>query len=111
MDDRLPTSLWLEAHLRLVAAQGIPYTIINKGASSSGLVLLKIYAPGEGAVLMQQQRNLDGEMGWMRLFKGEVTPEGEVDAYIRRSVDRDPDLWAIEIEDREKRNPFEGKVF
>lgn len=111
MDDRLPTSLWLEAHLRLIAQRGIPYTIINKGAASSGLVLLKIYAPGEGALLMQQQRALDGEMGWMALFKGAVTPEGEVDAYIARSVARDPDLWAIEIEDREKRNPFEGKVF
>jgi hypothetical protein len=111
VDDRLPTSLWLEAHLRMITQQGIPYTIINKGAPSSGLILLKIYAPGEGALLLQQQRDLDGNMGWMRLFKGEVTPEAEVDAYVRRSVDRDPDLWAIEIEDREKRNPFEGKVF
>ena len=111
MDDRLPTSLWLEAHLRVITARGTPYTIINKGSPSSGLVLLKIYAPGEGAVLMQQQRNLEGEMGWMRLFKGEVTPESEVDAYIKRSVDRDPDLWAIEIEDKEKTNPFEGRVF
>lgn len=73
--------------------------------------MLKMYALGEGELLMQQQRNLEGEMGWMALFKGAVTPEAEVDAYIARSVGRDPDLWAIEIEDREKRNPFEGKVF
>ncbi|MBU0859200.1 MAG: DUF1491 family protein, partial [Alphaproteobacteria bacterium] len=48
---------------------------------------------------------------WLALFKGAVTPEGEVDAYITRAVNMDPDLWVIEVEDREKRNPFEGKVF
>ncbi|MBU0800375.1 MAG: DUF1491 family protein [Alphaproteobacteria bacterium] len=110
-DDRIPTSLWLDAHLKVIAAQGIPYTVINKGAYGSGTVMVKIYAPGEGCLLLQQQRGLDGQMGWLALFKGAVTPEGEVDAYITRAVNMDPDLWVIEVEDREKRNPFEGKVF
>ena len=110
-DDRLPVSLWLDAQLRVIAAQGIPYTVINKGAYAAGTVMVKIYAPGEGCLLLQQQRDMNGAMGWMGLFKGQLTPEGEVDAYIARAVDRDPDLWVIEVEDREKRNPFEGKVF
>lgn len=110
-EDRLPTGLWLDAQLRVVAQQGIPYTVVNKGAYASGTVMLKIYAPGEGCLLWQQQRNLDGDLGWMALFKGAMTPEAEVDAYIARAVDRDPDLWVIEVEDREKRNPFEGKTF
>lgn len=109
-DGRLPTSLWLDAQLRVIAMRGMPYTVINKGAYASGTVMLKIYAPGEGCLLLQQQRGLDGQMGWMALFKGAVTAEGEVDAYITRAVDRDPDLWVIEVEDREKRNPFEGKL-
>ena len=110
-DDRLPTSLWVDAHLKQLTLQGIPYYIANKGAYAAGTVILKINALEEGCLLLQQQRDLDGNMGWMKLFKGEMVPEKEADAYIHRAINRDPDIWAIEIEDREKKNPFEGKIF
>lgn len=110
-DDRIPVSVWIDAHLRKLQAEGKSCYIINKGAYASGTVLLKINLLGAGSLLLQQQRDLDGDLGWMKLMKGEITPEREVDDYIRRAVDRDPDLWAIEVEDREGLNPFEGKIF
>jgi hypothetical protein len=110
-DDRLPTSLWVDAHLQQLTRQGVPYYIINKGAYASGTVMLKLFAPGQGCRLLQQQRDLDGLMGWMALFKGQTVKEAEADAYIQRAIDRDPDLWVIEIEDKAMTNPFEGKVF
>ncbi|MBI4030748.1 MAG: DUF1491 family protein [Proteobacteria bacterium] len=110
-DDRIPTALWIDAHLRRLTQDGVSYYIANKGAHVSGTVMLKLFAPGQGAKLLQQQRNLDGEMGWMVLFKGETVEEARADDYIRRAVDRDPDVWVIEIEDRNFMNPFEGKVF
>jgi len=110
MDDRLPASLYIDAHLHDLTARGIPYYIIQKGAPSSGTILLKLYSAGE-SLLYQQQRDLDGEMGWMALFGGARVAEREADEYIGRAVRRDPDLWVIEIEDREMKNPFEGKVF
>ncbi len=73
--------------------------------------MLKISDMRGQCKLLQQQRDLDGEMGWMQLFKGEMVAEREADEYIRRAVDRDPDLWAVEIEDQDMNNPFEGKVF
>lgn len=110
-DSRIPTAVWVDAHLRKLQAEGKSCYIINKGAYASGTVLLKINLLGPGCLLMQQQRNLDGELGWMNLMKGEISPESDVDAYIHRAIDRDPDLWAIEIDDKEGANPFEGKVF
>ena len=111
-DDRLPTKLWVDAHLHQLARAGIPYYIHRTGNYASGIVLLKINGlGGNGCKLLQQQRNLDGEMGWMALFKGEAVEENKADDYFRRAADRDRDLWVIEIEDRAMQNPFEGKVF
>ena len=110
-DDRLPTHLYVDAHLRKLTQNAIPYYIVQKGAASSGTIILKITNPGEGCRVLQQQRNLDGEMGWMTLFKGETVEENEADAYIQRATDRDPDLWVIDIEERTLKNPFEGKEF
>lgn len=110
-DDRLPTALWVDAHLRQLTLNAVPYYVANKGAFASGTVLLKLNGIEQGCLLLQQQRGLDGVMGWMALYDGEKLAEDKADEYIRRAVDRDPDLWAIEIEDRDFKNPFEGKVF
>lgn len=110
-DDRLPTTLWVEGVLQHLTTQGIPFYILNKGAVASGTVLLKINGRENGFIALQQQRDSHGVMGWLRLFKDRAVEEAEIDAYIGRAVDRDPDVWAIEIEDRTLNNPFEGKIF
>ena len=110
-DDRIPTSLWVEIHLRQLTTEGVPYYILNKGAPASGTVLLKINGRENGCLLLQQQRDAIGIMGWLKLFKDKAVEESEIDAYIARAVSRDPDVWVLEIEDRTLKNPFEGKVF
>lgn len=110
-DDRLPTKLWLDAHLHLLTQKGVPFYIWNSGAEASGTVMIKLNGIEKGCIVLQQQRDLDGEMGWMAAFKEKVVEESRADDYIRRAIARDPDLWVIEIEDRTMQNPFEGKVF
>jgi hypothetical protein len=110
-DDRLPTALLLDAHFHRFMTDGVPYYVLNKGAYAAGTILLKLNGRENGCVVLQQQRDLDGQMGWMKLFKGQIVGETEADSYIQRAVDRDPDVWAIEVEDRTLTNPFEGKVF
>ena len=110
--DQIPTALWIDAQLRSWAANGGAYYIVHKGAYSSGTILLKINTlSAGGCLLQQQQRDLNGDLGWMTLFKGSAVPETQADEYIRIAVDRDPDLWVIEVEDKERRNPFEGTIF
>ena len=110
-DDRLPTDLWVMGHIRGLSAQGIPATVAHKGEAKGGTLLLKINQLELGCRLLSQARDLDGRLGWLAAFKGEFVAEGEADAYIARAVSRDPDLWVVEIEDREGRHPFEGKEF
>ena len=109
--DTLSTALWVDAHLHRLTLEGVPYYIVNKGAHVSGTVLLKINGIENGCLVLQQQRDIEGKMGWLGLFKGESVAETQADEYIRRAVGRDPDVWVIEIEDRQLKNPFEGKVF
>ncbi len=106
MTDDLPTGLWVEAHLRKLDLAGIHYYIVNRGVHSRGTVLLKLIWPGQGCRLLMQERNLDGVLGWTNAFSAENVEEKQADDYIRRSVARDPDVWVIEVEDKELKNPF-----
>ncbi len=108
MDDtRLPAALWVEAHLRRLSNAGIPYYIVNTGAYAAGTVTLKINGLENGCRVLIQQRDIEGKLGWANAMKEETVTEAKADDYIRRAVSRDPDVWVIEIEDRQRRNPFE----
>lgn len=110
MSDQLPTALLVEATLKPLNAQGIFYYITNTGNHASGVIMLKLSDTRGQCSLIIQQRDLDGNMGWMHALGEEVVEEQKADDYIRRSITRDPDLWVIEIEDPERNNPFEGKI-
>ena len=109
-DDRLPTELWVKAHVRRCFAQGIPVTVARKGELTGGMVLLKINQLEHGCRVLTQTRDLDGRLGWLPALDGKLSSEADADAYIARAVERDPDLWVVEIEDRDGNHPFEGKV-
>ena len=105
----LPMGLWLSAHLRQLSAEGRAAYVVRKGPSEGGTLLVKISRMAEGARVLTQARDIDGRLGWLPALGGRVVPEAEADAYIDRAVGRDPDLWVVEVEDPQGRNPFEGK--
>lgn len=106
-ESRTPTHIWLEAKIKELSMQGIGVYVTHKGEKMSGLVLLKLCASREECKLLTQQRNFDsGAMEWGNVFTEEIIDEKKVDDYIDRSTQRDPDLWVLEIEDKEMNNPF-----
>ena len=53
---------------------------------------------------------MEGKLRWVDALPKDPTPsETDADAYITRTSARDPDLWVIEIEDRNGANPFDPK--
>lgn len=109
-DARVPTHLWVQAHLWRCSAAGTPAYVLRKGEAQGGMVVLKVTVPFQGAKLYAQTRDLDGNLGWIAGLNGALVPEDEAGAYVDRQVKRDPDLWVIEVESRTGDNPFEGKV-
>ncbi len=106
----IPISIWIDAHLRRLNEIGQGYYIVNKGGFALGTVLVKINLLNGFCHVLTQIRDQNGELGWMNATTDETVAESIADAYIRRAVDRDPDLWVIEVENRDGANPFEGKV-
>lgn len=107
-DERIPTHLWVMAQVRRCNDGGQPAYVLRKGERMGGLVLVKLALLDGTAVVLIQQRDLDGQLGWMPAKGDGPIPEPEADAYIARTTDRDPDLWVIEVEARDGLNPFEG---
>jgi hypothetical protein len=46
----------------------------------------------------------------MGVKDGMEMSEPDANAYIERAVDRDPDLWVMEVEIHADENPFTGEV-
>lgn len=109
-EGRLRTDVWVKAHLRRCLIDGVPATLVRRGDATGGLVILKLNQLDQGCRVLSQSRDLDGRLAWLPALKGELVAEPEADAYIARAVERDPDLWVVEIEHREGWHPFEGKL-
>lgn len=106
----LPTGLWVSAHIRRCSNAGLPVYVVRRGDEMRGGVMLRISQPGKGSRILTQARDLDGKPGWLDPHDGVLVDEMAASGYIRQAMASDPDLWVLEIEDKEGKNPFEGKI-
>lgn len=100
-ESRIPTHIWVEAELRRLSADGVGVYVAAKGDFAGGMVLQKISDMTGRCRLLTQQRDLLGKLVWINALQDDFVDESEADKYIRRAVERDPDLWVVEIEDRD----------
>ena len=110
-DDRLKAEVWIMAHVRRCSAEAIPAVVVRKGDARGGTLVLKLNQFDLGCRVLSQAVDIDGKLGWLAAFSGDLVAEAEADAYVARAVARDPDLWVVEIEHEDGWHPFEGKVF
>lgn len=86
--------------MRRLSGMGIGVYVAARGDKNGGMVLQKISNMAGDCRLMGLQRDLLGKLVWINVLQDEVVEEREADAYIKRAIERDPDLWVVEIEDR-----------
>jgi hypothetical protein len=99
----LSTDIWVGALIRRAELGGAFAVVGRKGDPRAGAVLVKVLNRSNGtARLYSEATRGDGERIWMQPAASEV--ESDLDAYIQRAVRIDPDVWVVEIEDRDGRH-------
>ena len=108
--DALPIHLLITAKIRQLNQQGLYCYILQKGEKNSGSLLIKINMLDGNGCLYSQIRNIDGNLTWMDILKDKISPEQDIDKYIERMKNIDPDIWIIEVENKSGLNPFDEKT-
>lgn len=101
-EPRLATHVWVGGYLRLLSLQDIPAYVTAHGDDTAGAVIVKLATLDGRAVAYSREWDLmTGARRWTVLAEG---PEHEIDARVSKQRDFDPDLWVIELEDRQGRH-------
>jgi hypothetical protein len=105
----LSSDVWVAALIRRAEIGGAFATVARKGDARAGTVIVKVFNTAERrARLYSEAFGPDGERLWMQPVESAF--ESELDDYLQRQVKYDPDLWIVEIEDREGRHFITEKV-
>ena len=102
MTPRLAAHLWVSAYIARLRAEAIPVYVVKKGDETAGAVMVKLATLDGRAALWHRTVDLmTGARAWAILAEGD---EAEIDAAAARQRSFDPDLWILEVEDREGRH-------
>ncbi|MBC8240790.1 MAG: DUF1491 family protein [Alphaproteobacteria bacterium] len=110
MQPRVTAELWVKAHIRKCNVHAIPAMVVRRGDSTAGAIFIKVNHLGSGCMVLAPTNSLDGGRQWRRAIGEALVPDAEADAYIARQLNMDPDLWVLEIEDREGRHLMEDII-
>ncbi|MEE9388073.1 MAG: DUF1491 family protein [Paracoccaceae bacterium] len=99
---RLTADIWVSAYLRRLQLANIPAFVTAKGDATAGAVLVKLNTLDGQAVAYQRSFDLmTDKRTWLVLADG---ADREVEDALNRQKSFDPDLWVIEVEDRNGRH-------
>jgi hypothetical protein len=100
---RLKSAIYVQALIRRAEAGGASAYLLRRGAEEAGAVFLKVNRlDGTCTVLSPARRG--EERVWTRPL-GDSADEQRSAEYFAKQVRFDPDIWIVEIEDKDGR-PF-----
>ena len=105
---RLRSDIWVAAYLRRRNADGSSAALRRRGAAEAGAIIVKIdRLDGRAALYGPAPQSLAADLppGVERLFSRMHEPEwidsADAEARLQREARFDPDLWIVEVEDRD----------
>lgn len=102
---RLTARFWVDAYLARLRLLNVPAFVVAHGDDTGGAVIVKLNTLDGKATLFHRSFDIQtGDRIWVVLNQGY---EQDVDETAARQRGFDPDLWIIEVEDREGRHMLE----
>lgn len=99
---RLKAGIFVRALIRRAEVAGAQAYVARHGAEEAGAVLLKIARLDGTCLVLDQARRGEGELVWVKPL-GDSADETRAKLFFEKQIRFDPDLWIVEIEDREGR--------
>jgi hypothetical protein len=99
---RLTADIWVSAYLTRLRLSEIPAFVVQRGDSTAGAVLIKLNTLDGQACCFQRSYDLmTGDRKWVVLTEGD---DRDVEMSVAKQRSFDPDLWVIEVEDKQGRH-------
>ena len=109
MSPRLQTGFFVRAIIRRAEVAGAQGYVVKKGSEEAGALFLKISRLDGTCTVLTPAAAGDGLRVWARPL-GETVAEAKAAAYLEKQQKFDPDLWIVEIEDRQGRTFVDEKI-
>lgn len=105
---RIKAEIWAKAYIRYCRSNGAPAMMVRRGHGDGGAIFIKINSlDGNVALYGPAPAGLDASSDdrlWTLCLGEGAVSERDADSYLRRQAEFDPDIWIIEVEDRERRH-------
>ena len=99
---RLTSQLWVQSYLNRLRLKEIPAFVSLKGDLTAGSIFVKINTLDGNAKAFHKSFELARSIRcWVVLCEGY---EVDVDKRLEQEKQYDPDIWIIEVEDKQGRN-------
>jgi len=99
---RLKTGFYVRALMRRAEIGGASVYVARRGAEEAGALILKLTKPDGSLTVLSRATRGEGERVWMKPL-GDSADSATTRKYFVKQMPFDPDLWIVEIEDREGR--------
>lgn len=105
---RLKSDIWVKAYLRAAAVGGAQAFVVRHGNDEAGAIYIKVSRlDGTASLFGPAPAGLDevrDDRAFVAMTPAAGSPERDIDQRLAREHDFDPDIWVVEVEDREGRH-------
>lgn len=107
---RLKSAIWVSAYLRRCNGVGAFAAVRRRGAEEAGAIFVKLnrldgmaelFAPAPQSAFDEARPS---DRAFAHAIAPRPVPEADVEAFLAREIRFDPDVWIVEVEDRDGRH-------